>query len=304
MPHLQGHPARSPTSAAPQLGCPVLSGRRREASGGPGGRAPAAGSPCAAVHLSRGVPAAGAAGHEEGSRAEVTRSPCSQRRESRGVLREQRRLPGHRAGQSEACRRRPRPRWRPCQAPDAWASPGGREEAGGYARGAAGIPAGAARRGGGAAAVPHRAVRGLAAPLPRPLPTALQEPLQAGLSLHAQQDPQGEPPQRPWARVGGAAGRGRGLRGPPGPLHPWQPPPAPAGRQCRLSSRAPDVRAPVLPTRPLVRALSVGGGSGVCLHPFLGSPLTRRSWGDSPPELHSHGADLQYTSEPMRRVPS
>lgn len=152
-----GRPAHSPSSAAHRLGCPVLSGRRRR----PQGPQWAWGqSPCCRVSLSRcvavrGVPVAGAAGHEEGSGAEVTLSPCSQRRESRGVLREQRRLPGHRAGQSEACRRRPGPRWRPCQAPDAWASPGGREEAGGHARGAAGIPTGAAHRGRGAAAVPH-----------------------------------------------------------------------------------------------------------------------------------------------------
>lgn len=31
-----------------------------------------------------------------------------------------------------------------------------------------------------------------------------------------------------------------------------------------------------------MRALSVGGVSGVCLRPFLGSPLAQRSWGDSP----------------------
>ena len=54
------------------------------------------------------------------------------------------------------------------------------------------------------------------------------------------------------------------------------------GGRCRLSSRAPGVGAPTLPTKPFVRTLSVGGVSGVCLHPFLGSPLARRSWGDSP----------------------
>ena len=84
-------PRSQPHLCCAPAGWPVLSRRRREAteaSVGPWGRRPLLrGCPCPTVRLSRGASVAGADGHEEGSRAEVTVSLFSTQGEPRSPWR-------------------------------------------------------------------------------------------------------------------------------------------------------------------------------------------------------------------------